>query len=147
MMDSAVRRHLLEVVDVDWDADDDASVMVAHHHAIGFADMIGFTSRSASSSMRQLTELIDRFESEVAEAVVGSGGRVVKFIGDEVMFAFRSATNACLCARALLELANAEAIPDVRIGIAMGDVDQPFRRLLRTRRQHRGAPRAIRAAS
>jgi adenylate cyclase len=125
MMDNTVRRHLLEVVDIDWHPDDDAPVMVARY-VIGFADMVGFTSRSASSSVGQLTELIDRFESEVTEAVVGSGGRVVKFIGDEVMFAFRSATAACKCARALLELANAEAIPDVRIGIAMGDVVSRF---------------------
>jgi adenylate cyclase len=125
MMDNAVRRHLLEVVDVDWHVDDDASVMVANY-AIGFADMVGFTSRSAGSSMGELTVLIDRFESEVAEAVVGSGGRVVKFIGDEVMFAFRTADAACACARRLLELANAEAIPDVRIGIAIGDVVSRF---------------------
>jgi adenylate cyclase len=125
MMDNAVRRHLLEVVDVDWHVDDDASVMVAHY-AIGFADMVGFTSRSAGSSMSQLTLLIDRFESEVAETVVGSGGRVVKFIGDEVMFAFRSADAACTCGRRLLALANAEAIPEVRIGIAMGEVVSRF---------------------
>jgi adenylate cyclase len=125
MMDNAVRRHLLEVVDVDWHPDDDAPVMVAHY-AIGFADMVGFTSRSASSSVGQLTEVIDRFESEVSQAVVGSGGRVVKFIGDEVMFAFRGAASACSCARALLHLANMEAIPDVRIGIAMGDVVSRF---------------------
>jgi adenylate cyclase len=125
MMDNAVRRHLLEFVDVDWHSDDNASVIV-EHYAIGFADMVGFTSRSASSSMRQLTELIDLFESEVAETVVGSGGRVVKFIGDEVMFAFRSADAACACAKRLLDLANAEAIPDVRIGIAMGDIVSRF---------------------
>jgi adenylate cyclase len=125
MMDSAVRRHLLEIVDVDWHVDEEASVMLAHY-AIGFADMVGFTSRSARSSMGDLTLLIDRFESEVAEAIVGSGGRVVKFIGDEVMFAFRSADAACTCARKLLALANAEAIPDVRIGIAMGDVVSRF---------------------
>jgi adenylate cyclase len=125
MMDNLVRRHLLEVIGVDWHADDDASVMVAHL-AVGFADMVGFTSRSASASVSQLTEVIDRFESEVAEAIVGGGGRVVKFIGDEVMFAHRSATAACRCARALLELANAEAIPGVRIGIAMGDVVSRF---------------------
>jgi class 3 adenylate cyclase len=124
-MDNAVRRHLLELVDVDWHPDEDPSVMVADY-AIGFADMVGFTSRSASSSTGELTKLIDRFESEVAEAVVGSGGRVVKFIGDEVMFAFRSAGAACRCARALLALAKAEAIPDVRIGIAMGDVVSRF---------------------
>lgn len=125
MMDGAVRRHLLELVDVDWHADDDAPVMVAHC-AIGFADMVGFTSRSASFSVGQLTELVDRFESEVTGVVVGSGGRVVKFIGDEVMFMFGSATDACTCARALLELANEEAIPDVRIGVAMGDVVSRF---------------------
>jgi adenylate cyclase len=125
MMDGAVRRHLLELVDVDWHAEEDASVMVAHC-VIGFADMVGFTSRSASSPIRELTELIDRFESEVTAAVVGSGGRVVKFIGDEVMFAFRRPTHACTCARALLGLARAEAIPDVRIGIAMGDVVSRF---------------------
>jgi adenylate cyclase len=125
MMDNLLRRHLLEVIGVEWRPDDGASVMVAQY-AIGFADMIGFTARSASSSMGQLTEMIDRFEAEVSGAVVGSGGRVVKFIGDEVMFAFRSATAACTCARALLELANTEAIPDVRIGIAMGDVVSRF---------------------
>jgi adenylate cyclase len=125
MMENLVRRHLLELVDVDWHPDADISVMVAHS-VIGFADMVGFTSRSASSSVGELTKIVDRFESEVAEAVVGSGGRVVKFIGDEVMFAFRHADAACRCARALLALADAEAIPDVRIGMAMGEVVSRF---------------------
>jgi adenylate cyclase len=132
MMDSLVRRHLLELVDVDWRPDGDAPapggdapVMVAKY-AIGFADMVGFTSSSAKSSIGEMTKVIDRFESEVAEAVVGSGGRVVKFIGDEVMFAFRNAVAACRCASALLALAKAETIPDVRIGMAMGDVVSRF---------------------
>ncbi len=125
MMDNLVRRHLLELVDIDWHADEDAPVMVAHC-AIGFADMVGFTSRAAGSSVGELTSLIDRFESEVTAAVVGSGGRVVKFIGDEVMFAFRRAADACKCARALFALASDEAIPDVRIGMAMGEVVSRF---------------------
>ena len=125
LMDSGVRRHLLELVDTEWHADSDAPIMVARQ-TIGFADMVGFTARSARSSTAQLAEVIDRFESEVASAVVGAGGRVVKYIGDEVMFAFAHAENACTCARRLFALAEAATIPGIRIGIATGEVISRF---------------------
>ena len=55
--------------------------------AIGFADLVGFTPRSRELSPRELADLVARFEDTAYDVVTARDGRVVKLIGDEVMFA------------------------------------------------------------
>ena len=55
--------------------------------AIGFVDLVGFTPLTQEMRPVALAELIEHFEMTAHEIVSGSGGRVVKHIGDEVMFA------------------------------------------------------------
>jgi adenylate cyclase len=91
--------------------------------AVGFADMVGFTARSGKLSTTELAKVVDRFETRVADAITGAGGRAVKFLGDEVMFVFYEAEAACACARQLVAIAlDDDEIPDVRGGIAFGEV-------------------------
>ena len=90
---------------------------------VGFADLVGFTSQAQQLSTATLAEVVGRFES-IAYDVVGSfGGRVVKTIGDEVMFVNEDPDAGC---RTALELAiryrDDEALSDVRVGLAMGPV-------------------------
>ena len=73
-------------------------------------------------STRELTRVIDAFENHVSEAIALRGGRAVKFIGDEVFFSFVDPDAACACALDLLALADDDTMPDVRIGLAYGDV-------------------------
>jgi adenylate cyclase len=91
--------------------------------AVGFADMVGFTLLSQHLSDVELAAVVRRFEELSHDIVTGLGGRVVKMIGDEVMFVVDSAADA---ARIGLDLADAyaddELLSDVRVGLALGPV-------------------------
>ena len=54
--------------------------------AVGFADMTGFSRLSRSLGTGAIARLIDAFEAAVFDAVTSLGGRVIKLIGDEVLF-------------------------------------------------------------
>jgi adenylate cyclase len=91
--------------------------------AVGFADMVGFTLLSQHLTDAELADVVRRFEELSHDIVTGLGGRVVKMIGDEVMFVVDSAADA---ARIGLDLADAyaddELLSDVRVGLALGPV-------------------------
>jgi len=54
--------------------------------AVGFADMVSFTRRTAGLGSTDLSQFVQRFETAARDVVVGAGGRVVKTIGDAVLF-------------------------------------------------------------
>jgi len=91
--------------------------------AVGFADMVGFTLLSQHLSDPELAAVVRRFEELSHDIVTRLGGRVVKMIGDEVMFVVESVADA---ARIGLDLADAyaddELLSDVRVGLALGPV-------------------------
>lgn len=53
---------------------------------IGFVDITGFSKMSKTLAGDALADIIDSFEADALEVVGDHGGRVVKFIGDAVMF-------------------------------------------------------------
>jgi adenylate cyclase len=90
---------------------------------VGFADMVGFTMLSQQLSEEELAALVSRFEDVAHDTVTGRGGRVVKMIGDEVMFVTDRATDAARIALALAEAyADDELLSDVRVALAVGPV-------------------------
>ena len=93
--------------------------------AVGFADMVGFTLLSQHLSDEELAAVVRRFEEISHDIVTAARGRVVKMIGDEVMFVVDHVTDA---ARIGLNLADAYAdddlLSDVRVGLACGPVLQ-----------------------
>jgi adenylate cyclase len=90
---------------------------------VGFADMVGFTALSQQLSATDLAELVDRFEAVAHDTVVVGGGRVVKMIGDEVMFVTDHPYQATLIALGLVDAyADDELLSDVRVGLATGNV-------------------------
>ncbi|MBO3096615.1 adenylate/guanylate cyclase domain-containing protein [Cellulomonas dongxiuzhuiae] len=54
--------------------------------AVGFADMVSFTRRTAGLGSTDLSLFVQRFETAARDVVVNAGGRVVKTIGDAVLF-------------------------------------------------------------
>jgi adenylate cyclase len=91
--------------------------------AVGFADLVGFTALSQQLSERELADVVDRFESLAYDTVASRGGRVVKMIGDEVMFAVGEPDRAVDIALALAEAyRDEESLSDVRVGVAFGPV-------------------------
>jgi adenylate cyclase len=89
--------------------------------AIGFADLAGYTQLSSDLDSDELAAFVGRWEELVYDTVAKYGGRVVKTIGDEVMFAGLSAQVA-RTALALRGAALDQKLPAVRAGIAAGMV-------------------------
>jgi len=88
---------------------------------IGFADLVGFTALSQSITPQELAAIVDRFEAIAYEHIPERGGRVVKMIGDEIMFAVPDGAFAADIALALVDAcARDSLVPDVRIGLASG---------------------------
>ncbi|MBV8160841.1 MAG: adenylate/guanylate cyclase domain-containing protein [Acidimicrobiia bacterium] len=91
--------------------------------AVGFADMVGFTAISQQLDEHELAATVDRFESVAYDTIAAFGGRVVKMIGDEVMYVTEDAASGALIAVTLAEVyGDDERTPDVRVGLAMGGV-------------------------
>jgi adenylate cyclase len=89
--------------------------------AVGFADLVGFTSLTEQLSDRETAQLIERFEELATDLVVGGGGRVVKMIGDEVMFS-ADVDQVAEIALSLAEAFDTPDVPSVRVGVASGSV-------------------------
>lgn len=93
------------------------------HVAVGFADLVSFTRTSRELDERGLAQLVERFEETTSDVIAEHGGRLVKTLGDEVLF---SAESPNLGAEIGLAVADAVGedpeIPDVRVGIAFGPV-------------------------
>ena len=91
--------------------------------AVGFADLVGFTVLSQQLDAHDLAAVVDRFEALSYDTIASFGGRVVKMIGDEVMFV---ADDVASAARLGLELSERygddESLSDVRVGMAHGPV-------------------------
>ncbi|MFI6811402.1 adenylate cyclase regulatory domain-containing protein [Nonomuraea sp. NPDC050328] len=83
--------------------------------AVGFADLVSFTSRARELDERELAELVEGFESRAADVIAGHGARLVKTLGDEVLF---TAPTAQVAAAVALDLVG----PELRIGLAYGPV-------------------------
>ncbi len=91
--------------------------------AVGFADMVGFTVLSQHLGDAELAAVVSRFEELAHDTVVALGGRVVKMIGDEVMFVVQTATGAAQIGLSLAEAyADDDLLSDVRVALAFGPV-------------------------
>ena len=53
--------------------------------AVGFADLVGYTTRSRGMGGRELGAMVEDFESIAAEVIARHAGRVVKTVGDGVL--------------------------------------------------------------
>jgi len=91
--------------------------------AVGFVDISGFTRLSRNVDLTELAGVLERFETVVLDTVVAHGGRVIKNLGDEVLFV---ADDPAAAAEATLQLfetvAGEEDLPRVHAGLAFGPV-------------------------
>lgn len=94
---------------------------VADEQVVGFADLVGYTALSQQLSHAELARVVRRFEATAHDVITGRGGRVVKLIGDGVMF---SADDVETGAEIALDLAASyrddDELSDVRVGLAVG---------------------------
>jgi adenylate cyclase len=90
--------------------------------AVGFADLVGYTSRSRGMGGRELGAMVEDFESLAAEVIARHHGRVVKTVGDGVLFTAADAVDAVDIGLELPEAWAAEDRPPLRVGAAYGPV-------------------------
>lgn len=92
--------------------------------AVVFVDIVGFTSRSKELTESELVAWLEGFEAECSGLVVDHGGRVIKNIGDEVLFVADDVAQAADAALTMTARGDDEddVFPEVRAGLAYGDV-------------------------
>jgi adenylate cyclase len=89
--------------------------------AVGFADLVSYTSLSRRMNERTLAQLVQRFEAKCAEIISVGGGRLVKTIGDEVLYVAETPQAGAQIALSLSrELAKDELFPQTRGAVVWG---------------------------
>jgi adenylate cyclase len=94
---------------------------------VGFVDMVGYTRLTRQIGEEELSRVLDAFETLATEVIAEHHGRVVKMIGDEVLFVADSPVDAAEIALVLTERTSAdEGLPAVRAGMASGRILSRF---------------------
>jgi class 3 adenylate cyclase len=90
---------------------------------VGFADLSGFTALTQALTPAELSHMLNEFAGTVSDVVHADGGRIVKFIGDEVMWVSSAPDRLVQAAVDLVEHPSArEEGLQVRAGLAWGTV-------------------------
>ena len=117
------RRHLsaaLTRLDVDAEvaAHEQTQVVTA-----GFADLVNFSALSSEMDTNRLGELVEIFEARSSDVVASQEGRMIKTLGDSVLFVHTDADRALDIASGLVDVIGQDnRLPDVHIGLATGPV-------------------------
>jgi len=120
----AWRRHLAAAVAraavIADSADDESSTA---NVTVGFADLVQFTALSNELGEIRIGDLVEIFESRCQDVVTSQGGRVIKSLGDSVLFIVDDAVRALDIADGIITVIGRDTrMPDVRIGLASGPV-------------------------
>ncbi|MCU1428558.1 MAG: pH-sensitive adenylate cyclase [Actinomycetia bacterium] len=97
-------------------SDDDTMVDLA----IGFADLSGFTALSVELEPQKLGQLVSRWETLAFDTIAEFNARVIKTIGDEVMFAGLPGSVAHAALALVRRASGYPELPPVRAGVAHG---------------------------
>ena len=121
LIDAVFRQHIVSARTHFEGVITDASASVTC--GVGFADLTGFTELTQVLTPTELFDLLIEFGGSVSDLVHADGGRVVKFIGDEVMWVTSTPELLVKVAMDLVEHPRArEAGLQVRAGLGFGSV-------------------------
>jgi len=88
---------------------------------VGFADIVNYTRQSRSLTRSEIGRMVDHFEERSLAVISAHDGRIIKTIGDELLFV---ADEPEAIARIGLELTEErlrdEDFPEIRVGLAWG---------------------------
>lgn len=88
---------------------------------VGFADLVDFTATAQQLKDHELADIVEHFERIIYQEIPDRGGRVVKTLGDEVMFTNPSPHAAAETALAIAAACRQDdVLPEVRGGMAFG---------------------------
>ncbi|UTT70813.1 adenylate/guanylate cyclase domain-containing protein [Arthrobacter sp. DNA4] len=101
--------------------EDDAPLPLAR--AVGFADLVSYTSLSRRMNEKTLARLVQRFENKCAEIISVGGGRLVKTVGDEVLYIAETPAAGAEISLALAEaFTEDEILPEARVAMVWGRI-------------------------
>ncbi len=88
---------------------------------VGFADIVNYTRQSRSLSRSEVGRLVDHFEERSLEIIAAHDGRIIKTIGDELLFvADAPEAIAHIGLELTEEHGRDEEFPEIRVGLAWG---------------------------
>jgi adenylate cyclase len=100
--------------------DDDSLPLL---RAVGFADLVSYTSLSRQMNEKTLAQLVQRFENRCAEIISVGGGRLVKTVGDEVLYLASTPHAGAEISLALAKaMADDDLLPSARVGMVWGGI-------------------------
>lgn len=103
---------------------DDPHTVVA---TVGFADIVQFSALSNELGDDRIGDVVEIFETRATDVVTGLGGRVIKTLGDAVLFVAEEAPAGMDMAHGIIDVIGDDArLPDVRLGLATGLVLHRF---------------------
>ena len=117
------RRHLAAAVArVEALGADDADLHTTQV-TVGFADIVQFTALTNRLDHDRIGDLVEIFESRCADVVAGQRGRVIKSLGDAVLFVNEDPIRAYDTAEGIISvIGRDQRMPDVRVGLSTGSV-------------------------
>jgi len=119
----AWRRHLAAAVARIEALGADEADLHTSQVTVGFADIVGFTALSNQISQDRIGDIVEIFESRCADVVAGQRGRIIKSIGDSVLFVNSEVIGAYDTAEGIINVIGRDPrMPDVRVGLASGSV-------------------------
>lgn len=101
--------------------EDDSPLPLAR--AVGFADLVSYTSLSRRMNEKTLAQLVQRFENKCAEIISVGGGRLVKTVGDEVLYIAETPAAGAEISLALAQaFTEDEILPQCRVSMVWGRI-------------------------
>jgi adenylate cyclase len=90
---------------------------------VGFADIVAFTALTNQLDHARIGDLVEIFESRCADVVAGQHGRVIKSLGDAVLFVNEDPIRAYDTAEGIIAVIGRDPrMPDVRVGLSTGSL-------------------------
>ena len=123
MLVYAWRRQLAAAIQRSVDSAGAEDTAEAGLLCVGFADLVGFTRLTRRLPDDRLADLVTTFEADSSDVVAGTGARLIKTLGDEVMFVADDAATGAETAIGLHAAhAAGEDVPQLRVGLSLGEV-------------------------
>jgi class 3 adenylate cyclase len=122
IVDALLRQHIIAA---QRSAAEDADLVgyETQDLMVGFADLVGSTELGEQLDFRELGDVLTTFELLASETVTDAGGRVVKLLGDEVLFTVPDVRSGVGIAIDLAtSFADHPTVPPARVGLAYGRV-------------------------
>jgi adenylate cyclase len=90
---------------------------------VGFADLVAFSALTNRLDDDEIGDLVEVFESRSHDVVSRRGGRVVKTLGDSVLFMATTPEEGVEIAWDIVQVIGGDKrLPDVRVGLVTGSV-------------------------